>query len=114
MTGWNQPAGHLEGKDVRLYSHEDWAAVYVDGELMDGPGDRYLRIEYLLHGFGVEEYDTSAFNYDENGVETPARTVQVINDRIKHREFAAQTEARLRAQAADLLAQADEIASRAR
>ncbi len=100
---------NLTGRTVDYYQYNGWAAVYADGELVDGPGDDYNRIEYMLAGFGVTTHIEDDFRVDETGKEIVAPTVDEIHRRRAHRQAAAVRAAQLREQAMKLVEEANRL-----
>jgi hypothetical protein len=96
----------MSKKYVRYQGGNEWSALYIDGKL-DKYGDHYIvdeRIEELL---GVEVRNSDAFVLDDDHTVCPLLTD--VEDRKTMLESIAIREKKMRDDAADLLAQADQL-----
>lgn len=97
--------------DWQLHYHDDdsWSAVYKDGKLVNGPGDTYLRLEYLLSELGVKEVHDGAFMLGQSRVSGAAQTLEEITEYRVRRDGLLEKAASLRAEADALVRQAQGI-----
>ena len=89
------------------HSGGDWSAVYKDGKLVSGPGDTYLRIEYLLSEFGVKEVDDDAFILAGNG--QAAQTLDKVEEYMRERDRELDEADEMHRRAAAMIEQAAEM-----
>lgn len=93
--------------EVHVGSSE-WSAVYLDGKLQR-VGDHYLAEEWLRDHFGVTEVYSDDFMMGGNDREHVAETVAQVTEYREMREAREAHAARLREEAARLVAEAEEL-----
>lgn len=87
----------------------EWAALYVDGKLTCGPGDRYRIEEHAFEVLGVKVIDDPSFLRGQDDGSNVAATVQEVREYAAARREALAEAAQLVIQAADLRARAARI-----
>lgn len=85
----------------------EWAALYVEGKLVCGPGDRYRIEEHAFEVLGVKVVDDPSFLRGRDDGTNVAHTVQ------EAREYAAERR-RILAEAAQMVIRADELRAHAK
>lgn len=94
--------------DLEIHYADDWAALYVDGEL-DRVGDAYLAEERAFEILGVTQVPDDAFMRGQKQSDGVARTLADVQAYREQRDAAQAAAARLREQAAQLLAAATQL-----
>jgi len=95
--------------NIELHHEDEWSAVYMDGKLVDGPGDTYLRYEWLMAHFNVKEVQDGAFMRGQTQSRGVAKTLQEVEEYRTAKEAREARALELRAQADELRAQADRL-----
>jgi hypothetical protein len=98
--------------NIEVHEADDWAAVYMDGKLVDGPGDAYLRDEWLRAHFGVVTVQDNAFMRGQNMADGAAHTLDEIEAYRTERDARLWRAAELRAEADRLTKEAEELGRR--
>lgn len=90
-------------QDIEIHYADGWAAVYVDGELYDAPGDAYRQEEIVFGLVSVKQVHDNAWLRGGDGVDrgdgkTPARTLDEVEAYRRQREADAKTADELEAE----------------
>lgn len=93
---------------IRYTSSGEWSALYVDGKL-DRVSDHYLIDERIAQLAGVEERQSDDFLRGGDQRPDVADTVEQAEEYATEREARNAEAAKLRQQATELLAQAEEL-----
>lgn len=96
--------------NLELHYAEEWAALYVDGKL-DQVGDSYNTEERAFELLGVPQIHDDAFMRGQDKRRGVAQTLDEVAEYQTRREQGAARAEELRAQAAELLRQAEEAVS---
>lgn len=94
---------------IEIHYAGDWAAVYLNSELIDGPGDTDQRHEWLLRHFGVVQVHDSDFLMGGSQRKDAARTLGEMYEWQRERDERLSRAEELRLQAAELLEQAEAL-----
>lgn len=86
-------------QDFEIHYAEEWAALYVDGQLIT-VGDAYNTEEQALNLLGVKTIQDEAFMCGGNSRENVAKTLEEVEDFKNKREELKQKAETLRKQAA--------------
>lgn len=96
---------------LEIHYAEEWAALYKDGDLVR-VGDTSATESKALEMLGVVIVDDDAFMRGQNYREGVAQTLAEVEEYRERREFHRELAAEKRAQAAQLLADAEHLESR--
>ena len=77
--------GDGKASSIEIHEDEDWAAVYVDGNLVR-VGDAYLADEWLRTHFGVKTVQDDAFMRGQTSREGVAKTLDEVLDYARSRQ----------------------------
>ena len=75
----------VKESNIEIHEDEDWAAVYVDGNLVR-VGDAYLADEWLRTYFGVKTVQDDAFMRGQTSREGVAKTLDEVLDYARSRQ----------------------------
>lgn len=89
-------------RDIRIYRCDDWAALYINGELDTGPGDAYLCDERLYEILGIEVIDDDAYLRGGGKADDVCLTVEAIEEYQRERQEKLDEAARLKDQVAEM------------
>lgn len=93
---------------IVCYEHGEWTAVYLDGELQC-VGDSYLADEWIRTYFGINTIQDDAFLLGGSSRSSVAKSVADIDEYVERRERGRQAALKFRQQAAELIAQAEQL-----
>jgi hypothetical protein len=95
---------------LEIHYADDWAALYVDGELDPGTvGDSYHAEHRVFELLGVTQVHDDAFMRGQTQVAGVAKTLDEVGEYRRQRDTDRQEAARLKEEAAALLARAKEL-----
>lgn len=108
------PAVERTTDDIQIHYDGGWAAVYVNGELYDAPGDSYRQEEIAFDLLKVKQVHDNAWLRGGDGMDrgdgrTVARTLAEVETYRRERLAAAQKADELEAEAKRLLKQAKDL-----
>lgn len=101
-------AAEMDRMAVEIHEAEEWAAVYLDGRLVQ-IGDKYLADEWVRDHFGVRTVQDDAFLRGQGSRDGAAQTLDELYLYAARRADLEAQAARLRRQAEELLARADRL-----